>query len=124
MSYVTNVMLHYGLEDMHRLGEINAATAPLNNGQEFRDICGAIDQEEGTRWGGNKFPEVELVAAAFNYWDQDATMTALAAITWKRPDLVQLFICDQEDDAFSLYTITDADGEVAKFMRVYDGRDL
>lgn len=117
MSYVTNVMLHYGLEDEGKLEEINALVAPLNNGQEFRDITSGPSVD---LWGGHKYPEVNLVAAAFNYWDDDATKKALAGIEWERPDLIQLFICDQEDDAFSLYVL----GTTKRWRRVYDGRDL
>ena len=100
MSVVTNVMLHVGCSEEVTLEQINTA-ANVMQGQALKDIT------DGEAWGGHKYPEVTLYAAAYNHLLVDTFMESLAGVPWTEPDEVQLFICRQDDYGFTVYQLVD-----------------
>lgn len=94
-------MLHIGISEEVTLEQINA-TASEQEGQELHDLIGG---DGGSTWGGNKYPEVNLMGAAFNYLREDALMAHLVSLPWSHPDDVQLFIQGQHDDHFRIYQL-------------------
>lgn len=101
MSYVTNVLLHVGVCEEVTLEQINA-TASEQEGQSLNDLSWG---DIGKSWGGNKYPEVKLSGAAFNYLRKDEFMAHLAQLPWTNPDEVQMFIKDQQDYRFTIYRL-------------------
>lgn len=98
MSYVTNALVSFSImEDAdERMAEVNERLADAARGQQFGDIW------RSDIYGGHKFMEVPLYGAAFNYVEVRSMMDALQAARWKEPEHVRLFICDQDDDTFSM----------------------
>lgn len=103
MSVVTNVMLSHSILEPPEVRE--AITAPaLRPGASFdQKLANISDDEAGDNWGGSKWPEVDVWAAAFNHIDVAAFREQIAAIPWKEPELVQLFIQNQWADKFDVW---------------------
>ena len=50
--------------------------------------------------GGDKCLEMDCAVAAFNYVGARALREAVEAVSWWRPESVQVLYCGQEDDHF------------------------
>lgn len=99
MSYVTNVLLSFSvMEDADgRVAEVNDHLAEHSRGQKLGDIW----QSDPPVYGGHKCMERPLYGAAFNYVEVKRFIEAVRSASWKEPEYVQVFICDQEDDVFT-----------------------
>lgn len=101
MSYVTNALVACSVleDDEDRMREVNEALSEASRGQQFKDIS------RTEVYGGSKHMEIPLWGAAFNYVGVREIMKAVSAAAWKEPQFVQVFICDQEDDIFTVRTL-------------------
>jgi hypothetical protein len=106
MSRVTNILLHVD-------GEDEALTMPSLQGRlvdagigELGDLCDSREAPaRGHRWGGTKYPEVNLYGAAYNHLDLEQFMALLAATAWREPDTIQLFVCQSDSVTFAVYAL-------------------
>lgn len=103
MSRVNNVMVSFGTleSEAKRMAEVNAA--PSLHEQYFRENTSYEASESG--WGGHKFPEKAVWAAAFNYVELDAVLEAVRAAQWDDPEEVQILWCGQDDDMWTIHTL-------------------
>lgn len=101
MSHVTNVLLHVGILEEVTLEEINSGSSE-QEGQTLQDLSWG---SAGELWGGHKWPETKLSAAAFNYLRREALMAHLSRLSWTCPEDVQLFIKGQGDEKFTVYQL-------------------
>lgn len=97
MSYVTNVLLSFSImEDAEaRVAEVNENLAEHSQGQKLGDIW------QSDVYGGSKYMEVPLYGAAFNYVEAARFIEAVRSASWKEPEHVRVYVCDQDDDAFT-----------------------
>src|SRR5690349_17663615 len=51
-------------------------------------------------WGGWKNPECRIWAGVLNNADIGAVLDKVAAISWRNPEMLQVFLKDQEDFHF------------------------
>lgn len=91
MSWVTAVMVTASIMDDDKLEHLSA----------FREM-----NEISEAFGGTKHPQVPVYAAGFNYLDIRKFIEHVRSISWERPDRVQIFIKDEEDDVFTVHTLT------------------
>lgn len=96
MSMVANVILAYSIADDDGETQQQELLARIN--RFFRDGEGFT--EPG--YGGTKALEHPTFIAAFNHLDLDGFIAHLKTIEWKEPEHVQLFVCEQEDDSYTL----------------------
>jgi hypothetical protein len=109
MSDVTTVLLTFGALESHEtltklqqrlvasgIGEIG------DLGESWSDVA-----ERGRRWGGTKYPEIDLYGAAYNHLDLGKLMSLLLATPWDDTESVQLMVCGQEDARFTVYELHD-----------------
>ena len=91
MSYVTNVILSFSILENEEacLKEVNiyfpAQELPFKKLQDY---------------AGSKFLEQPTFIGAFNYLGTEEFIEHVRKVHWKFPKLVQLFICDQEDEQY------------------------
>ena len=100
MSYVTNIILNLGLQGK-KLEEVNQ----FFDGEKGFISCDDDSLPRGW-YGGTKMLEVDIAIGAFNYIDLDKIKQHIQNIKWEEPEDVQLLICDQEDNVFSIWTPT------------------
>jgi len=100
MSWVTNTILHLGLDDEGRINLINEF---FKGRQEFV----SVDDEALQRgwYGGYKMLEANLYLAALNNVDISDLVAHLRGIEFFAPSAVQLMVMDQEDSWFRLVNI-------------------
>ena len=53
--------------------------------------------------GGDKNMEVDVYMGAFNWLSTSELLEKFNSIEWKWPGHVQLMICEQDDDSFTVY---------------------
>lgn len=112
MSYVTNVMVSAPCENKTAIAELTREGAW--KASDSQRLLSLTDGDAAGHWGGSKWPECDIYAAAFNYIDMGAFMSWLLAIPWSSPGDVQLFVQGEEDECFSIYEIvTSENGERA-----------
>lgn len=104
MSNVTNVILSMGcLEDsLERIKDVNRLPS-------LRDLCGKFieDQEVVQRaTGGTKALEADIFIGAFNFLHTDDFLEDLKKVPWERLQEVQVFVKEQEEDVFTVFTLT------------------
>src|SRR4029453_450635 len=68
----------------------------------LRDIA-----DQGGVWGGWKAPECRVWGGALNYADLDAVLVWVVQAHWQEREIVQLFLCDQEEMTFRLHMFRD-----------------
>lgn len=100
MSVVSNVILAFpaGEDEAGRIAEVNAYFVE-------RGRFGFKVTPEGAEYpfGGDKNLDRATFVAAFNKLDDDAFLKHIAErVTWQDPDLVQVFICGEDDDGYRL----------------------
>ena len=107
MSSVTNVLLsHCILEGDCRGGELAEPVRRLNADLDTR--AGSGFQRLDQHAGGVKVMESTVYGVAFNYFGcvEELAPYVLRA-GWKHPEDVQVFICDQHENRFTLYSWSD-----------------
>lgn len=100
MSCVTNAILCVDiLEPRLWLDRVNEQINDQADagGQQFVDI-----NTPEAWYGGTKCWEANTAVAAFNYFPPTAIAKAVAACQWEYPENVQLIVCDQDDEQFSI----------------------
>ena len=109
MSVVTNVILTFAiLEDEDRenhytiVDKINE-WMEKEYGQTFNGNLWEVGNEAV---GGAKNIETPLYIAAFNYLDTEGFVEHLKGLPWLEPENVQMFIQEQDDERFTVYTLT------------------
>ncbi len=104
MSKVANVIIKFAVRDFYGLEAVNSFFDQDENGFV------SVGSEELPRgwYGGDKMLEVNIGIGAFNYFDVDGFKRHLEKIEWQRPEQVQLFIQDQHEDLFSVWTLKEA----------------
>lgn len=108
MSYVTNAMFSPGVLEPHYNTEKFVhcvASTDEARGQTFRLL-----NDEWTDYGGTKYLERDVWVAAFNYVPPSVLKRALASVDWESSHEAQLFICDQEDEGWSVVSAAEAQG--------------
>ncbi|MGK5693059.1 squamosa promoter-binding protein 15 [Streptomyces sp. URMC 128] len=109
MSWVANVMISAADADR---ANVEALSAWLRDEAPYRgqpdasgvgDLNLLTDQDPG--WGGWKWPECRVWAGALNHCDLDALRKRVAETPWREPNVVQLFVMDQEESFFRLWMI-------------------
>ena len=107
MSIVTNVILTFSLEeegnqeeDFPALNSVNAWIA----GREYRRV--ELLERVADLPGRKRFEQV-ICVGCFNHLDVDAFKAAVANAPWQDPENVQLFVQEQEQDRFELFTVAD-----------------
>ncbi len=93
MSHVTNCILSFGIleEERARLDDVNRALAEQGCAGTF---------VEGQH-GGTKAMERPTFVAAFNYLSLDEFLVAMRRIEWRDAPLVQLHVCEQDDETYA-----------------------
>lgn len=117
MSWVANVMVSVDCADeanVEALSDWLRDEAP-RRGQPDASGVGHLKlitgQEPG--WGGWKWPECRVWAGALNHCDLAALRKRVAEMPWREPNIVQLFVMDQEESFFRLWMIRG--GELRQF---------
>ena len=108
MSYVTNVMLSHCILENGGLypDELTAPVERLNEALGAR--AGSGFKRLDPHAGGVKVMESTVYGIAFNYFGQVEELAPfILKAGWKHPKDVQVFICDQDEDRFTLYSWSD-----------------
>jgi len=113
MSRVTNVMISVHVFDQ--------------DSEAFKEVLGknfARNDECDEAWGGTKFPECNIAAAALNYADVDALLDWIGGLAWNEPTSVQVFIMGEDDDKWQVHTIPCPHPRTRDIIRDGDPRRL
>jgi hypothetical protein len=102
MSIVTTVLLAHDRDEEQAL---IALRDWLESWGGIRPLSGPGAESEG--WGGNKAPQGRLWGGAFNLFDEQAFLEAVAALPWERPDEVQVFMKREWDRRFQVWVVSD-----------------
>lgn len=110
MSWVANVMVSIDPEDrpnVEALSEWLRSEAPRRD--RSGGGCGFLAETTGrdSQWGGWKFPECDVWAGALNHADLDAVLDQVREIAWRCPNVVQVFMMDQEEMFFRVWMLRD-----------------
>ena len=110
MSFVTNVMIQFHgmvdgdpedeFDDADKIDAVQELACRHAEEQTFNEITSG---KARNAWGGQKHPECDLWAAAFNYLDSEAFLEGIAEIKWRFPQYVRVFVQGQEDECFELW---------------------
>lgn len=103
MSVVTNIILSVGALDGDFPDRGACETLEAVN-QFFHPRPGLLPLRVA---GGWKAFEADVFTGAFNYLDLPAFMAHLRSVEWREPDLVQVFVMEQEDELFRLLRLND-----------------
>jgi hypothetical protein len=121
MSWVANVMVLADEEDtpsLVALSEWLENDAPWNGPSVPPGATGVgflqpITEPDRNQWGGWKKPECNIWAGALNHADLDAVCARVQETAWKQPNVVQLFLKDQEQSYFRMWMLRD--GELRQY---------
>jgi hypothetical protein len=107
MSVVTNLVMSVSFEDARgsgsKMSEVNSFfQSPI------KGLTSVDDPSLPRGWyGGSKMLEANLFVGAFNHLSLEQFTNHLRGIKWTRPECVQLFVMEQEDERFRLINIVD-----------------
>jgi hypothetical protein len=123
MSVVTNILVHHDiLEERDVKDALRSMNLGVGGTQVLRCLSGRDDERTvwvkpvgaekgveatvnaGDLWGGGKWPETDLWACACNYFDWDS-IEKIAALPWRYPLSVQIFVQGQDDNSFRIYRV-------------------
>ncbi|MFA5135358.1 MAG: hypothetical protein WC505_06270 [Patescibacteria group bacterium] len=111
MSNVTNLLLAFccSEDEDERIREVNAFFDPE---RDVRGLVAVDDPKLPPHWyGGSKMLEVNLYLGAFNYFRETDFMEYLCTkVQWYSPEQVQVMIRREEDDVFTILTLTGVKG--------------
>lgn len=122
MSHVTNVILAVGVDNWDDCGSPGCDTPSqvlaLNKllQREFGQQLADADAKPNVV-GGTRHLEICVWIAAFNYVPKARLEKLVADLPWANPAQVQLMICDQDDDVFTVRTVSQL-REKVRFKRV------
>jgi hypothetical protein len=127
MSWVANVMVLADEEDtpsLVALSEWLENDAPWNGRSGPPGATGVgflrpITEPDRNEWGGWKEPECNIWAGALNHADLDAVRARVQQTPWRQPNVVQLFLMDQEEWYFRLWMLRD--GELRQYAPTAPG---
>lgn len=110
MSWVTNLMVAHGLQDLDRAVEFNewlTTAAPRREGgmDPGAGRLSLTTEHPADAWAGPKFPECHLWLGVLNHADVQAVVDRFVALAWRRPEDAQLFLKDQEQSFFQVWMI-------------------
>jgi hypothetical protein len=77
---------------------------------DWRRLLAELDGVTGHLLGWLEEPRGTAFACATNHADIDAIVDKFGAMPWRRADVVQLLIKDQEQEFFRLWMIVDGEG--------------
>ena len=113
MSWVANLILVVSqLEETTNVESFDdwlRNDAPWNGVSVPPDAMGVGylgDLRSSGGWGGFKNPEVRIYGAALNHADTIAVVQQFAVTEWIHPQVAQLLICDQEQDYFRVWMVS------------------
>ncbi len=110
MSHVTSIMLSFS--NAENDGDIEFHPAPLIAVQTWLVRNRHLQLSQlNLYFGGEKAPEVNVWAGAFNYLDIEGFIQLVKDQAWIDPMNVQVFVCDQEDERWTLYPIKEQSNE-------------
>lgn len=104
MSYVTNVILNVGLQGKSKIDEVNKFFEDTERNVGFVYVDDKEKVPNGW-YGGTKYLEVDIAIGAFNYLDLEGLKIHMHEMEWESPEDVQLLICDQEENRFSIWNL-------------------
>jgi hypothetical protein len=107
MSVVTNVMASFCKLEFEQTDFLRKLRAWFEDKGGLASITHGFSDPEPYSWGGNKHPEVELWAGAYNRLDLGAMLGHLEAVDWAWPELAQIFVQEQEEATFCVYMFRD-----------------
>ncbi len=98
MSHVTNLLLSFDImeDEKARADDFNSWLA----GTQGQQLVATWNVEGA--YGGSKYMEQPLYAAAFNYLNLDDFLRELRRIEWKHSENVRVMVCEQDDDAYRM----------------------
>ncbi len=110
MSVVTNVLINTRLEgqDEPLLQTINAWLAQDRDGRGHgRNMVWSTDSRicDQSWYGGTTSMDADIWAGAVNLLDVPGFLVMLRLLPWANPEDVQIFIKEQDDTRFTLYTV-------------------
>jgi len=110
MSWVSNAIVLFGYEKniREKLETVNNKLEELDHRkQQF------VESTDTHNWyGGSKFMEATVWAAAFNHIYLESVYEALLSVEWTSPEELKLLWKDEEDDGWKVITQSD--------MSIYD----
>ena len=105
MSHVTNCILCFSVmeDDMACIREVDAFFETTGRPQGFEKTLSQHASDGLRAFGGTKALETNIAVAAFNHLNlRELCQWMTTHVHWQCPTDVQLFVCDQEDDRFTL----------------------
>lgn len=126
MSYVTNAILTFDIMEAERTrmlevqqffgdeaGFVSADFWSVEREPEFAEQLASLGPATVAavkRWyGGTKALEKPLYVAAFNYLDVEGLIKHVRTmVKWEHPECVQLMLCEQERNRFTVYEVGEA----------------
>lgn len=102
MGHVTNLIIIFSTLESEDV-VISKMSNYIVNGNNF-NILSVDDESMPQDWyGGTKRLECNVLIGAYNYLDLESFLTFLRTeINWEAPDLVQVFVKEQNDMKFRL----------------------
>jgi hypothetical protein len=101
MSCVTNVILCFSCADG---GPDTGVIKEVNSFFDLGKVNGLKSIDSTTlprRWyGGDKMMEANLYVGAFNHLDLPQFVEHLQRLPWRHPEIVQLFVMEENDERF------------------------
>lgn len=123
MSWVTNVIIHYSVgeewdeetddEDEATLDYtgVSPCLTSINNWLRERGWVALLDLGDFSGRGQSALErhafECELWGAALNHLDIEAFLNCVRSQPWREPENVQVFIQDQMEERFTLYSLSE-----------------
>ncbi|GAA6623094.1 hypothetical protein [Scytonema sp. NUACC26] len=109
MSWVTDVLLVFNLGELYDdQDEPLEEVFPLNNINAWlqKHRKGTLDNLNEHVSSGGKAMQACVYGGAFNFLKIDEFIEVVKLQPWKEPQNVQLLIHDEEDERFTLYTLS------------------
>ncbi|EFV12592.1 hypothetical protein [Segniliparus rugosus] len=114
MSWVTNMMVSVTGRDGPNVAALSDWLQQAG-GKNSGGGCGSLCETTGgnTLWGGGKYPECNVWAGALNHADIPAILTKITQTNWHCPNVLQVFMMDQEEGFFRVWMLRD--GELRQY---------
>jgi hypothetical protein len=106
MSWVTDVVLFYGLEEDEADEDgVSPCLAGINRWLREHDHQELVNVDEHLSVG--KPMQANVWGGAFNFLNIEKFLESVKAQTWQAPENVQIMVKDEEEARFTLYHLTD-----------------
>lgn len=118
MSVVTNVLVHGNIPDRE-------ADLRMREEMHLTSLTPVPADGYEVEWGGDKMPEVDIWAGAFNYLNADAFLSQLAEHPWLL-GRCEVFMLTEDESEFRVYRLRAGQFEEQYFtpVRVIDRVEL